>query len=505
MIHTTPSATDIIVEVLEILKELKELGSTTLHNAPSVSCVNCGGPHDDYQCQPSGFDKSPPPQFSFSLNSHEKCMAKRLTEEQVAKIDSIDDFEKAVRESYAKEKAAKSSSLFRFIHDDDDDEDSIQMKEYYKASSSSSVEIPSEEAQGDKSMQELLAEEHMKNIESMCASLLYLPQSAVITPEVHTHSLIMGDEHLSTVPNKESDELIKSSVEVLVPIPRESQGTFDHMFDIPPPLFFPSNHDEMFSDSTDDNSLSCEDIVYMEELPSELVSLEEENGEIDTEIKDEALRATLLNVNLLISKIEAFNMKPISSPIPIKDSEILSDDPIPEFEAFTFDHMGEKISDSTTSHSHNSLPIYDSFAFEEFSGELAHHVITPPEFDSPGGDALNHENLQIPTHPPGLFLSLPFEIQTQATEPDLEEENQIMIFIMVFFLFFTYKVTSPVLHSFGNEDTIFDPGIFIYHFREPGLYLIGVELSRASNVCPNILNESPMEIISSTSCFPKDK
>ena len=93
----------------------------------------------------------------------------------------------------------------------------------------------------------------------------------------------------------------------------ESQGILDHLCDIPPPLLFPTDHVEMFSDSNDDDSLSCGDIVFMEELPSKLVSLEEENDEIDTEIQDEALRATLLNVDLLISKIEAFNMKPISS------------------------------------------------------------------------------------------------------------------------------------------------------------------------------------------------
>ena len=58
---------------------------------------------------------------------------------------------------------------------------------------------------------------------------------------------------------------------------------------------------------------------------------------------------------------------------------------------------------------------------------------------------------------------------------------------MVFFLFFTYRVTSLVLHSFGNEDTIFDPGIFMYLYLEPDTYLIGVELSHASNVCPKHL------------------
>ena len=77
-------------------------------------------------------------------------------------------------------------------------------------------------------------------------------------------------------------------------------------------------------------------------------------------------------------------------------------------------------------------------------------------------------------------MSLTLEIQIKATEPDLEEEDLIMIIIMIFFLFFTYLVTSSLLHSFGSEDTIFDPGIFIYHYLGPGLYLIGVELSRTS-------------------------
>ncbi|GJW60898.1 reverse transcriptase domain-containing protein [Tanacetum coccineum] len=38
----------------------------------------------------------------------------------------------------------------------------------------------------------------------------------------------MGDEHLSTFPEKEMDEFIKSSVEEIVPIPSESEDTFDN-------------------------------------------------------------------------------------------------------------------------------------------------------------------------------------------------------------------------------------------------------------------------------------
>ncbi|GJU64915.1 hypothetical protein Tco_1246750, partial [Tanacetum coccineum] len=39
------------------------------------------------------------------------------------------------------------------------------------------------------------------------------------------YSLIMGNEELSTIPEKESDEFIKSSVEDLIPIPRESKDS----------------------------------------------------------------------------------------------------------------------------------------------------------------------------------------------------------------------------------------------------------------------------------------
>ncbi|GKF85059.1 hypothetical protein Tco_0249957, partial [Tanacetum coccineum] len=79
-------------------------------------------------------------------------------------------------------------------------------------------------------------------------------------------SLIMGDEDLDTIPEKESDELIKFSVENLVPILSESEVTSDNESEndmpvcddfttFPNPLF-DSNED--FT-SSDDESLSDED------------------------------------------------------------------------------------------------------------------------------------------------------------------------------------------------------------------------------------------------------
>ncbi|GKE12240.1 hypothetical protein Tco_1415791 [Tanacetum coccineum] len=56
-----------------------------------------------------------------------------------------------------------------------------------------------------------------------------IPLSIAITPLLPTlepeDSVIMGDEDLSTILEKESDEFVKSSVENLVPIPNESEDT----------------------------------------------------------------------------------------------------------------------------------------------------------------------------------------------------------------------------------------------------------------------------------------
>nr|GFC13724.1 hypothetical protein [Tanacetum cinerariifolium] len=59
---------------------------------------------------------------------------------------------------------------------------------------------------------------------------------SAITPILSTEepidSLSMGDEHLNTIPATESDEVIKSSVEDLIPIPSEFEGVPDTMCDV---------------------------------------------------------------------------------------------------------------------------------------------------------------------------------------------------------------------------------------------------------------------------------
>ncbi|GKC99068.1 hypothetical protein Tco_1169343 [Tanacetum coccineum] len=102
--------------------------------------------------------------------------------------------------------------------------------------------------------------------------------SKAITPDLLTEdSLIMGDEHLSTIPEKKSDEFIKSSVEDLVPIPSESEDTSDNdnecdvlVCDDSSPFNVSKENPVIFSNplfdlnddftSSDDESLPVEDV-----------------------------------------------------------------------------------------------------------------------------------------------------------------------------------------------------------------------------------------------------
>nr|GEZ83967.1 hypothetical protein [Tanacetum cinerariifolium] len=151
--------------------------------------------------------------------------------------------------------------------------------------------------------------------------------------EEPANSLSLGDEHLDTIMAMESDEFIKSSVENLIPIPSESAGISEHMFDVPchdnsPPLDILKDQFEDFSksndefSSTDEDSFSIDKIDYVEASPldSELVGSEvmeivipEVRGiddDILLTIKDDILRENLLNVNHLFANIEAINDNP---------------------------------------------------------------------------------------------------------------------------------------------------------------------------------------------------
>ncbi|GJV12093.1 hypothetical protein Tco_1353634 [Tanacetum coccineum] len=317
--------------------------------------------------------------------------------------------------------------------------------------------------------------------------------------------------------------------------------------------------------SSDDDSPYGEDIDYVDASPpdAEIVSLEvveivvPEVGRIDDDIlltiKDDILREKLLNVNLLIAKIDALRDNPTpSSDVVTKSTSTFSnlfleetntfDNSIPESETFRFnleeissgspttrsdlslpdykafyvdnDHFKEKSSGSTTTHVDFSR--YDSFIFdlsndqfppadrsdlyhEEFTDELAHIMSLP-----------NLECFKFKIEPdPGDLASIDPGIRENVSTTNVNvplEDDQSSLFayvVWIFLAFLTYPVVPPYLLSTGNEDTIFDPGISIYHSFMPDVsHRSGTFMK--FNVYPNHLNESPMMILSST-CFPMDQ
>nr|GFB10006.1 hypothetical protein [Tanacetum cinerariifolium] len=198
----------------------------------------------------------------------------------------------------------------------------------------------------------------------------------------------MGDEHLDTIPATESDEVIKSSVEDLVPIPSEFEGIPNTMCDVHLdnnhiPLKA-KDHVEIVLNSNDDisssdDSLHEENIEYVEASPydSELVSLEAAEIIIPEvkEIEDDNLREKLLNVHFLIANIKALKDNPTPSSELLTKSSSTSlnsfleetntfHNSFLEFENFYFD-LGEISRGSTTTHSDISLPNYEAFYFDD--------------------------------------------------------------------------------------------------------------------------------------------
>nr|GFA23999.1 hypothetical protein [Tanacetum cinerariifolium] len=228
--------------------------------------------------------------------------------------------------------------------------------------------------------------------------------NSAITPVLSTeeteNSLSMRDEHLDTIPATESDEVIKSSVEDLVPIPSEFEGIPNTMCDVhlvnnPTPLEA-NDHFEIVINSNDDISSSDDDYLYNEN----------------------------------IEYVEA-------SP---HDSELVS---LEAAEIFPPTNRSD-------------------FAHEEFADELA-HIISPPEYDS-----FYFGNLPDPGELISILNSRIRENLYSTTLVNLPVEDDhfplLAYVVWIFLAYLTCPIIPPYLHSFGNEDTIFDPGIIINHF-----------------------------------------
>nr|GEV95522.1 reverse transcriptase domain-containing protein [Tanacetum cinerariifolium] len=263
--------------------------------------------------------------------------------------------------------------------------------------------------------------QEVKNVVEQPAKL-----APILSTKEPEYSSSMGYEHLNTTPETESDEIIKSGVEELVPILSEYEVTSEDKKECDMPVcqnHICDDHSEIFYNSKINDDISSDDddfkdIEYVEaSLPNpEIVSLAEVNGveeenvvyqeeeEVDLEdvfqIQDIVLREKLLSINRLIANIKSLNDNPtpdhvlnssISIPISEESDNSLSDNFSLEFETFC-DHTEETRSGNTTTHANDSLPEYDSFCFEiEPDQERLINVLKSDIYDDSSNEPLLEE------------------------------------------------------------------------------------------------------------------
>ncbi|GJR95187.1 hypothetical protein Tco_0267361 [Tanacetum coccineum] len=155
-----------------------------------------------------------------------------------------------------------------------------------------------------------------------------------ITPDFSiTDSLSMGDEHLSTIPKTESNELIKSSVENLVPTPSESEDLSKDLSDIEKSDLIESllNRDTLIISSPKFDSLLEEfsgELAHIDLIPP---GINETDFDPEEEIR---LVEKLLYDNSSPRPPEEFNSENSDaiiesfspSPIPVEDSDSLMEE-----------------------------------------------------------------------------------------------------------------------------------------------------------------------------------
>ncbi|GJR99554.1 hypothetical protein Tco_0316063 [Tanacetum coccineum] len=300
-----------------------------------------------------------------------------------------------------------------------------------------------------------------------------------LSPEEPVDSLIMEDEHLDIISEMESDEFIKSSVENLVQNPSESEDV---------------------SDGNDDESSHKEEIHEMSFITysNPLFDLDEEinssefnpihNEDLDSTLKNDRfdtesyLLESLINrdtfmtfspkIDFLIEEFadELALLKPSS--LGINKADYDPKEEIRRVERLLYDNSSPRppkelnVENSIESFPPSHIPVEDSDPFmEEIVLFLSSDESIPPGIDSDysnsEGDNLFVERLLYDDPTPLLDIPSPTHVSF------LFEEHHDLDFtcvVRVFLPFFTYSVTSSSLLSFGSEDTIFDPGIFTFHF-----------------------------------------
>nr|GEV17533.1 hypothetical protein [Tanacetum cinerariifolium] len=298
----------------------------------------------------------------------------------------------------------------------------------------------------------------------------------------------------------DDDEDYTSAITPDEPVLSTEEPDNSLMCDVPshdnsPPLDVSKDQVEDLSESnkefslTDDDSFSIDDIDYIEASPldSELVNSEvmeiviPEVGGIDDDIllmiNHDDLHEKLLNVNLLISKIEALNANPTPSSDCKTKSSSTSLNSLLE-ETNTFD---------------NSLLEFETFCFdvEEISKYDCFRFTVEPNSRDFTKDVV--ENIS-PTKEPQVLTVLPTHPTLQLNMKFQPSSESLFAYVVWIFLpFLVYSVVPHYLLSLRNKDIIFDPGICKSTFTKPDISHRYATVKKL-NTHRSHLNECPMLI-----------
>nr|GEW04785.1 hypothetical protein [Tanacetum cinerariifolium] len=317
----------------------------------------------------------------------------------------------------------------------------------------------------------------------------------------------MDNEDLNTILEKESDEFIKSSVEDLVPILSESKDTFESNSE----CILPSCDDFSSINILEEKSMTFSNHLFK--------SNDDFASSDDESLSDEG--------------VSKENVKIFSNPLFKLNDEYISSDVNPLFDEVLEDIECKDSYDSNVDESTFLItPLSDSNEDEYFApGDdvelLLHHDPSIPKMSvasilkgftdeltlEENGDLFDLESKENKWKKI-LYDALINDLMTEDNvfDPGISEkkfsptyvslpftDHHYLFFtyvVRILLLYFTYPVMSPFLLSSESEDTIFDPGISAFHFSHRSETFISF------NVYPNILNESPMKICSSTRFNP---
>nr|GEX86239.1 hypothetical protein [Tanacetum cinerariifolium] len=225
-------------------------------------CENCGGPHETFQCQLINYYEPNPCYDYFGVYKFQPSQSvidhlnlqQRINDSMIELPETFQSWlqprqDQVVNIDSYSPKRLQCRKIPIYYDDDDDEESSTPLRDI------------------------IIFKLHP------CIAITH-----VLSTKETKDSLIMGDEHLDTIPEKESDEFVKSSVENLVSNPSESED-LSHIgseCDVPVCDDFmtfsnlPFDADDNFS-SSDDESFSDENIpkeIYSNHLfDEEMISI----------------------------------------------------------------------------------------------------------------------------------------------------------------------------------------------------------------------------------------